>query len=277
MIRIAYVDDNMAESENIKNLIKLFIDLRGGERKGVAGKGVENKIAEKKVAENKVGERKVAERKDDENIVVEYFADAMDFLSNYKYCFDLIFIDPKTSNGNGYRIIDELRKIDPDVILIFVSETVEFAIYGYSVGAVDYILKSANVSEVNNCMERALKKVLSNNNAFINLVRDGTVIKVPISKILYIEKFEHTLIYHTEFGKFKKKQSLKDVEEQFEELGFLKCNRGMMVNSHFIQNFNKREVCLGDEVVPISRGQYEEFANEWQKRFEANFFSKKAN
>ena len=164
----------------------------------------------------------------------------MDFLSNYKYCYDLIFIDPQVNSGNGYRIIDELRKIDPDVILVFVSKTDEFALYGYIVDAVGYILKSDNEAAVNSCMERALRKVLSNNRAFINLGRDGVVVKVPVSNILYIEKFEHTLIYYTEFGEFKKKMSLKDVEEQFEELGFIKCNRGMMVNSHFIQSFNRR-------------------------------------
>ena len=238
MIRIAYVDDNMSESENIKNMIKHFVD---SPKFGVGwGK----------------------------NTLIDFFTDTMDFLSNYKYCYDLIFIDPQVNSGNGYRIIDELRKIDPDVILVFVSKTDEFALYGYIVDAVGYILKSDNEAAVNSCMERALRKVLSNNRAFINLGRDGVVVKVPVSNILYIEKFEHTLIYYTEFGEFKKKMSLKDVEEQFEELGFIKCNRGMMVNSHFIQSFNRRGVCLGKEILPISRGQYEEFAAKWQKRFE---------
>ena len=57
-------------------------------------------------------------------------------------------------------------------------------------------------------------KVFLPHRAFINLGRDGVVVKVPVSNILYIEKFEHTLIYYTEFGEFKKKMSLKDVEEK---------------------------------------------------------------
>lgn len=232
MIRIAYVDDNMAESDDLKSRINGFIDAHGAEK-----------------------------------ISVEYFTDAINFLSDYKYCYDIIFIDPQTSGGNGHRIIDELRKIDPDVVLVFMSQTAEYALYGYTVNAVGYLLKTAGKLAVKKCLERAFKRVRLNNKAFVNLARDGVIVKVSVSKILYIEKFEHSLVFHTEYGKFNKKLTLRDVEEEFEELGFLKCNRGMMVNSHYVQYFTKREVNLGSEVVPISRGQYDEFAKKWQNLF----------
>ena len=74
MIRIAYVDDNISESDDVIALLKRYIDSRC-----------------------------------EEKIIAEFFTDAMDFVSNYKFCYDLIFIDPQTNNGNGQRIIDALR------------------------------------------------------------------------------------------------------------------------------------------------------------------------
>ena len=234
MIRIAYVDDNISESDDVIALLKRYIDSRC-----------------------------------EEKIIAEFFTDAMDFVSNYKFCYDLIFIDPQTNNGNGQRIIDELRKINPDVILVLVSKTDKFAIYGYTVSAADYLLKSSTQAVINGVIGKALTKAFLKNRrgGGVNLIRDGSVVRVPVSDIIYLEKFEHTLIYHTEHGNFKTKLSLKDVEKYFGAAGFIKCNRGMLVNSSYIISFNKHEVCLGDKIAPISRGQYKEFAAEYQKLF----------
>ena len=128
MIRIAYVDDNISESDDVIALLKRYIDSRC-----------------------------------EEKIIAEFFTDAMDFVSNYKFCYDLIFIDPQTNNGNGQRIIDELRKINPDVILVLVSKTDKFAIYGYTVSAADYLLKSSTHAVINGVIGKALTKAFLKN------------------------------------------------------------------------------------------------------------------
>lgn len=76
-----------------------------------------------------------------EEIHATCFEDGLIFLEKYKPIFDVIFMDIKMPNINGLQVSHTLRKYDFDVPLVFLSNLQAYAIKGYEVQALDYLIK----------------------------------------------------------------------------------------------------------------------------------------
>ena len=72
---------------------------------------------------------------------IDVFANPILLLENYKPVYDLIFMDIQMPDINGMDTARRLRAMDQNVLLIFVTSLAQYAIEGYEVAAVDYILK----------------------------------------------------------------------------------------------------------------------------------------
>ena len=71
------------------------------------------------------------------------FGDAASFLEHYRADYDIVFMDIELPGINGMEAAHRLREIDRQVILIFVTNMAQFAVKGYEVDALDYIIKPA--------------------------------------------------------------------------------------------------------------------------------------
>lgn len=72
---------------------------------------------------------------------VTIFPDGMALVENYHAIWDIILLDIKMPNLDGMHSAQRIRQLDPAVILIFVTSLARFAIKGYEVDALDFILK----------------------------------------------------------------------------------------------------------------------------------------
>lgn len=72
---------------------------------------------------------------------VTCFTDGDEILENYRPAFDIIFLDVEMKRLNGMETAQRIRELDDDVLLIFITNMAQYAIKGYSVGALDYVLK----------------------------------------------------------------------------------------------------------------------------------------
>ena len=72
---------------------------------------------------------------------VTVFADGVDILEDYRAVYDIIFLDVEMKHLDGMTTAERIRQMDADVILIFITNMAQYAIRGYSVGALDYVLK----------------------------------------------------------------------------------------------------------------------------------------
>ena len=69
------------------------------------------------------------------------FSNGLEFISGYTPGFDAVFMDIKMPLIDGMEAAEKLRKIDEDVVLIFVTNMAQLAIKGYKVNAMDFIVK----------------------------------------------------------------------------------------------------------------------------------------
>ena len=66
---------------------------------------------------------------------VTLFADGVDILDDYRAVYDIIFLDVEMKHLDGMTTAERIRQMDAEVILIFITNMAQYAIRGYSVGA----------------------------------------------------------------------------------------------------------------------------------------------
>ena len=69
------------------------------------------------------------------------FSDGMSFIENYKPIYDAILMDIEMPHLDGMAAASELRRVDEDVPLMFITNAPQYAISGYKVRAIDYVIK----------------------------------------------------------------------------------------------------------------------------------------
>ncbi len=188
----------------------------------------------------------LAEQKTKPEITI--FNGGKEFLNSFKANdFDLIFMDIEFPNGepNGMMVSKEIRKTDNDVLLIFVTNMAQFAVEGYSVDAIDFIVKPVLYDPFRMKMQKAMKIYSSRSrtrNVLISV--ENSTRQILASDILYVEVSNHDLYYHTEDKEYKVRYSLKEAMTKLEGLPFCQCNSCYLINLDFVQSVEKDHVVL---------------------------------
>jgi DNA-binding LytR/AlgR family response regulator len=187
------------------------------------------------------------------------FSNGMAFLMNYQADWDIVFMDIEMPHMNGMETARHLREMDQDVCLIFVTHMAQYAIEGYEVRALDFILKpveygnfSIKLKKAIDARERMRKRELMLNTA------EG-IRRIEIDDIFYVEVMNHTLIYHTRQGELSVRGSIKDRERMLEEYDFARCNNSYLVNLRYVKSVTAGDVTVRERVIPIGRTKKKEF------------------
>ena len=112
------------------------------------------------------------------------FNDAVDFLTGYKASFDLVFMDIELPGLDGMEAARRLREMDRSVILIFVTNMANFAVKGYEVDALDFIVKPVTYFPFSIKLDRAVKRLESRQER--ELVVPTEMIRPPLSFVRLI-------------------------------------------------------------------------------------------
>ena len=106
---------------------------------------------------------------------ITLFDRAETFLYNYKSNFDVIFMDIELPGMNGMETSKKLRELDSVVTLIFVTNMAQFAVKGYEVQAMDFVVKPVSYYDFSLKMKRAECAISSREGADIVIDRKSVV------------------------------------------------------------------------------------------------------
>lgn len=175
---------------------------------------------------------------------INYFSNPLSFLDDYTPA-DLILMDIDMPYLNGIETAEKLRSKDPNVLLIFITNYVQYAIKGYSVNAIDYVLKPVKYARFSSLMSRVLKMIIaSKNDNIIIKTTDGTI-KLNAFLIISVEVSDHLLIYHTDSKEYEAWGSLKETALMLPSY-FERCNHSVIVNLKKVIRLDKNEITLTD-------------------------------
>ena len=208
-----------------------------------------------------------------EECEIEVFGKPIVFLDNYNIEYDIVFMDIELPGMNGLEAARILRAKDDSVVLIFVTNMAQFALEGYTVDAMDFIVKPVVYNSLRIKMARALKQIIcKRGEKFVINCKTGACV-VSVSRIKYVEVINHKLMFHTVDGVVMSSGSLSKLETGLAKYDFARCNNCYLVNLDFVTEINENNAHVGGDILTISRSRRRPFLKALADHYGGGWFN----
>lgn len=174
---------------------------------------------------------------------------------------DLIFLDINMPGVSG---IEFYKSISPEIMAIFTTGYSEYAVEGFNLNAVDYLLKPFEFERFLKAVEKAKEyhNFLHNKNPgaqqYLFVKVDYSITKIPLDDILYIEGQDNYLKIYLTNGKYLLvRMSMKTICQQLPENDFLRIHRSYIVPFRKVDFVRNKIAHIGKLEIPIS-AQYQD-------------------
>lgn len=201
------------------------------------------------------------EQESGEQFAITDYDNPAKFLDEYRLDCDLAFIDIELPVFNGLDTARQLREIDPVVSLVFVTNMEQYAINGYEVDALDFVVKPVNYYRFCAMMRRALRHLPEREGKEVILQTSGTIQRLRTSQIYYVEIQDHLLYYYTDQGRLGAWGKISDVEAELDAYNFARCSSSHLVNLQYVTSVTRTEVIVGKTTLPISQRRRKAFCD----------------
>lgn len=178
-----------------------------------------------------------------------------DLVEHYRPEYDLLLLDVDMPFMDGMTAAGHIRNVDPEVVIVFVTNLAQYAIQGYSVNALDYILKPLNYFSFSQRLTRCLRYVRKREDDYLTVAVKGGARKLEVGGIYYIERLGHQLMFHTRDGVHASSATLQQMEETLGDKGFARCNKGYLVNLAHVRGVQDGCAVVHEDKLLISRGR----------------------
>lgn len=166
--------------------------------------------------------------------------------------FDLVFLDIEMPGIDGITLAKRLRAISENVHIVFLTSHIEYALEGYEVNALRYLVKPVDMNKLNEVLKYVQDK--KNNSRQIMIREEGEDIVIDISDIIYMESMDKNVRIVTSKREYVTRYNISDYEEELKNSGFLRIHRGYLISLSKVKKIVKNDVVMdGDISLPISR------------------------
>lgn len=194
---------------------------------------------------------------------VTTYTDGQEIVDDVQKHYDIIFFDIEMTLLNGMDAAKVIRERDVDVVMVFITNMAQYAIEGYEVGALDFVLKPIDYYGFSFRLARALGRVQKKQgNLEFAINTPGGIKKLNSNDIYYIEIENRFLVYHTAEGDFSQRGTLQSAEEMFQDYHFVKCNHWYLVNLKYVTEIEENIVHVAGSRLEISRRNRAHFLKE---------------
>lgn len=175
-------------------------------------------------------------------------------------CFyHTIFLDIKMKGINGIKTAEEIRKFDSKVNIIFVTSYTDYAIEGYRVSALHYILKPITNEKFDVAFSKALANWEYMNNK-VNLKVGTKIVTVDVPSIIYIESQGREVYFYTKKTMYRIYSSFSKEQKRLDKFDFIQSHRCYSINLAYIKAIEKDQVLLNNnQRIPLSRNKSQNF------------------
>ncbi len=188
-------------------------------------------------------------------VILDY-ASGTGFLADAgKEPFDLVFLDIYMGNENGIGTAEELRRFDTDCLLVFTTASTDYALDGFRVRALHYLVKPYKDTALAALFDEIVKR-FPVMDRYIEINAAGGIVRLRFQDILYAEHYQHQIyIYSTNGEEIVARQTFREFTASLADGRFFLCSRGVLVNMEHAEDFDGMDFILKNgKRVPVSRG-----------------------
>lgn len=193
------------------------------------------------------------QKEHEQNFKLSVFRDGAEILEGYQPIYDIILLDIEMPKINGMQAAEHIREQDADVTLMFITNIAGYAIRGYEVGALDFVMKPINYYTFAMKLTRVIKRTRQKATQDILLTLPDGIKKLSVQQIYYVEVQNRMLYYHTDEGVFAMRGTMQSVEQSLAKYSFVKCNHWYIVNLQHVSQVGKTTAMVAGHELEVSR------------------------
>lgn len=174
--------------------------------------------------------------------------------------YDICLLDIQLPGINGMEAAELLRSQHRVTSIIFVTDLAQYAVRGYEVDALGFLVKPATFAGLSMNLDRAMREVAQGTNRTLTVPTGDGFRSLPFSQVTYIEVRNHDLVYHTVVGEaLRARGSLAQVERELADAPMVRVSRYCLANMALITGVAGDEVTVaGGAALHITRGHKKE-------------------
>ncbi len=194
-------------------------------------------------------------RESGERFSVAAFTDGAEIAEGYTANYDIILMDIAMTYMDGMSAAEAIRRVDDEVVIIFITNMPQFVMAGYSVGALDYVLKPVSYFAFSQRIQRALGRMKKRAEKYISVPFKGGMRKLAVSRIAYVEVRDHDLTYHADGQALSAKGTLAEAQALLNSDCFFRCNKCYLVNLEYVDGVDNTCILVGGDRIQVSRAR----------------------
>lgn len=186
-----------------------------------------------------------------------------------KFPVDLLFLDIQMPSVNG---IDFYKSVKQDTMVIFTTAFSEYAVEGFNLSAVDYLLKPFTYKRFQQAVAKAVEyynfknQQQSEEQKYIFIRADYSLLKIAIADIIYIEGLDDYLKIHLENKTpVVARMTMKAMTEKLPAKDFIRVHRSYIVPLSRINSVRNKTIYIGEEEIPLGSSYEENFVKVFNK------------
>ena len=178
--------------------------------------------------------------------------------------YDVLFLDIKMGSMTGMELAKIIRKTNKDVAIVFATSMKEYAVTGYTVDAMQYLLKPVLKGDCFDCLDKVYGSDRIQKYFLFNDTDKTT--RVPHKDIIYIEKFAHNAEMTTVTGKYTFRKTIAQLLEELGDDLFAQCHKSYIINIRRMESLSKNYAVMSDgSEIPLGKNAAKEINEKFYK------------